>query len=96
MGDGIDRISLGREFVVSKWILSGFLDVLREDWTLTGEEQRVLGGETVVKLLTIKLEMQKEEMNGGQFEDVTVMTEKLKKAFWDELMEDGDYRISEL
>lgn len=88
--DVIRKISLGRQYSVSSWLIAAYVELVNRDDSnrLTAEEEKVLGDGTVVKLLKIEAERRKAEREETNCD----VTEKVKEAFKDELMADEEYR----
>ncbi|EIM87184.1 uncharacterized protein STEHIDRAFT_138982 [Stereum hirsutum FP-91666 SS1] len=88
--NAIRKIILGRQYSISSWLVAAYVELAGRDDSkpLTVEEEKVLGDATVVKLLKIEAERRKGEREGT----VCDLTEKVKEAFKDELMEDEEYR----
>lgn len=90
--DVIRKITLGRQYTISSWLVAAYVELAgrynSESKLLTVEEEKVLGDATVVKLLKIEAERWRAEKEGTDCD----LTEKVKEAFKDELMEDEEYR----
>lgn len=84
----LDKVILGRTFVVSNWLVSAYQDLVTSDKPLTPESEHTLGEWAVSHLREIKMERRQAERAGEKFD----VCKKVKEAFEDELMDDEEYR----
>ncbi|EIM87171.1 uncharacterized protein STEHIDRAFT_168003 [Stereum hirsutum FP-91666 SS1] len=84
----VDKLVLGRTYVVSNWLVSAYQDLVTSDAPLTPESEHALGEWAVSHLQEIKMERRQTERAGEKFD----VCKKVKEAFEDELMDDEEYR----
>lgn len=84
----VDKLVLGRTYVVSNWLVSAYQDLVTADAPLTPESEHALGEWALLHLQEIKMERRQAERAGEKFD----VCKKVKEAFEDELMDDEEYR----
>lgn len=84
----LDRIRLGRLYVVSSWLISAYQELSTSDELLTEEEELTLGEWAASNIRSTRLARRTAGETGAKFD----VCKKVKEVFEDELMDDETYR----
>ena len=87
----IQKISMGIEYCVQKWLLDGYGELIRRERKLSEAEAKQLGFETAWRINEMREETTvKSEYNYGHHHDFSNLEAQIRTAFSDQL-KDAEY-----